>query len=110
VVDPRNVKAMVVPFGSDGENFTWTYDSRTNMRLHDALGQVLLDGLRAVPEGSGVLAFFPSYASLNTTTKRMRESGLMGEVEAAAFVVEEARDGPAEPLVDAYRKALGQGR
>lgn len=72
VIPPSNLLAMPIAKGPSGVDFDFTFEKRGQKQTIEELGLAMLQFAKDVPDG--LVAFFPSYAYLDTVVKAWQTS------------------------------------
>ena len=73
VIGADQLLAAVVKRGPGGQTLNASYRNKDNMQSVDDLGNLVLNVSRVVPQNSGVLVFFPSYAAMTAMSARWQQ-------------------------------------
>ncbi|CEH19298.1 chl1 helicase [Ceraceosorus bombacis] len=105
IIPADNLLAAIVPSGPRGTTFEFKYDSRGDMNVLDDLANALSNYCNVIPHG--VVVFLPSYAFLESATRRWKESGALnrlGNKKKIFFEPKNAAD--VDRVLEEYRAAI----
>ncbi|PWN40758.1 DNA repair helicase [Ceraceosorus guamensis] len=105
IIPARNLLAAIVPSGPRGTTFEFKYESRGDINVLDDLASALSNYCNIVPHG--LVVFLPSYAFLESATRRWKESGALnrlGNKKKIFFEPKNATD--VDRLLEEYRAAI----
>lgn len=71
---PKQINYQVISHGPDGQELISTFQSRSNPKYLESLGQSLVEIAKVVPDG--LLVFFPSYAWMDVCLTSWKQIGV----------------------------------
>lgn len=98
VIDDSQLLAVTVNKTVDGKPFQLTFQTRKNHETLTSLSRSIQVLTQHLP--NGVVIFVPSYEILSDLTKKMKETGIMEQIERKKSVFAEARQTSPNMLAD----------
>ncbi|CAI2375692.1 unnamed protein product [Moneuplotes crassus] len=89
VIQPSQVCMGVLPKGVEGNNFTFTYQTRNDDNMIDDLGHSICKVAEKSPDG--MLIFFPSYFLMDKCYNNWDSSGILDKLEKYKSVYKEPK-------------------
>ncbi|WFD30427.1 RNA helicase [Malassezia sp. CBS 17886] len=106
IVPDENILGAIVPHGPRGRTLEFTHAAWEKTDLLDELAAALSNYANIIPHG--VVAFFPSYASLNSTLRHWRQSGALERLARRKQVFLEPQDAQSvDGVLQRYAEAAG---
>jgi Rad3-related DNA helicase len=96
IIDPKSSQLMALRLNTfpDGAKMRWEYNTTQNYASQDALGEMLIQILAAIPDG--VLLFFSSYSNLDRFVSRWRTNQIWERLTRIKAVTLEPQEGKSE--------------
>ncbi|GLI65473.1 hypothetical protein VaNZ11_009010, partial [Volvox africanus] len=105
VVPPENLLALVAARGPTGQHLDLRYGRRSDPRISEELGRLLINICTAVP--AGVVVFAPSFAYLDQLVAAWRRSDVWPGLTSRKHVFVEPRSTSAvEAVLESYAAAI----
>jgi chromosome transmission fidelity protein 1 len=107
VIPPTSLNTLALSTGPSGLAMDFTYENRSNLKLIDELGQIVLNTAVVVP--AGMVLFFVSYAYMETVMKRWVATEALKRLEKRKRIFLEPRDsGAVDAMLRDYAGHLEQ--
>ncbi|KAI9019056.1 helicase C-terminal domain-containing protein [Hyaloraphidium curvatum] len=90
VIPPSSLHTTALATGPSGMAMDFTYQNRSNVKLIDELGQIVVNAATIVP--AGMVCFFVSYAYMESVVRRWSETETIKRLEKRKRVFFEPRD------------------
>ena len=110
VIPEENMYTGAIAKGPSGCELDFTFDKRSNEKMIQDLGQLLVRTCEVVPDG--VVVFFPSFEYLRQVVRVWKNSTLdiLDALRKRKQLFEEAKDVSVDDLLGGYARAIDSGK
>jgi len=108
IIPRDNLLPVALPAGPTGTPFDFTHAARSDVKVMDELGRVVVNACRVAP--GGVCVFFPSFKYADDVYERWATTGTLSSVRGTKDVYREPRDASAlEKCLRDYAASVKRG-